>query len=64
MRFRLRTLMIFVALGPPIIAVAWWYGKAALGILVFALIVCPQLALELAMLLFYSFGGHDRKDSK
>jgi hypothetical protein len=63
MRFRLRTLMIVLALGPPIIAVAWWYGKAALGILVLALIVCPQLVLELAMLLFYTF-GHDRKDSK
>jgi hypothetical protein len=66
MRFCLRTLLIVLALGPPLIAAAWWYGKAAFVILVFALIVCPQLVLESAMLLFYTFGalpgGHDRKD--
>jgi len=68
MRFRLRTLLIVLALGPPLIAVAWWYGKAALVILVFALIVCPQLVFESVMLLFYTLcglaGGHDRKDLK
>jgi len=26
MRYRLRTLMIALALGPPVLAVAWWVG--------------------------------------
>jgi len=60
-RYKLRTLMIVLAVGPPLLAAAWWYGKAALAILVLALIVCPQVVLELARLLFDTF---DRKDLK
>ena len=50
-RYKLRTLLIALALGPPLIALAWWYGKLNIGLLVFALIVCPQIVFELAMLL-------------
>jgi hypothetical protein len=62
MRYSLRTLVIVLALGPPLIALAWWYGKLAVGLLVFALIVCPQLVFELAMLL--SVVGTPRNDHK
>jgi hypothetical protein len=64
MRFRLRTLLILLAIGPPLIALAWWYGKLAIGLLVFALIVCPQLVFELAMLLLVvGTPRNDHKDS-
>jgi hypothetical protein len=43
MRFRLRTLLIALAIVPPAIALAWWYGKAAVGLLVLALLVCPDV---------------------
>jgi hypothetical protein len=29
MRFRLRTLLILMAMGPPLIALEWWYWKAS-----------------------------------
>ena len=67
MRYRLRTLLIVLALGPPLIALAWWYGKLVIGLVVFALIVCPQLVFELAMLLCHLVGGpprNNQKDSK
>jgi hypothetical protein len=50
MRFRLRTLLVVLALGPPIIALGWWYGRLAVGVLALALIVFPEL-------LIYAFGG-------
>jgi len=50
MRYTLRTLLIVLALGPLIIALAWWYGRLAVGVLVLALIVFPEL-------LIYAFGG-------
>ena len=31
MRYRLRTLLIVVALGPPLIAVAWWVAEATIA---------------------------------
>jgi hypothetical protein len=43
MRYRLRTLLIVLALGPPLIALAWWYGKMALGLLLLTLLFCPDL---------------------
>jgi hypothetical protein len=64
MRFRLRTLLILLAVGPPLIALAWRYGKLAIGLLVFALIACPQLVVELAMLLCHLVGGTPRNDHK
>jgi hypothetical protein len=43
MRYRLRTLLIVLGLGPPVIALAWWYGKMAMGLLVVALLFCPDI---------------------
>ena len=31
MRYRLRTLLIVLALGPPLIAVAWWGAQATIA---------------------------------
>jgi len=74
MRFSLRTLLIVMVLGPPALAAAWWYGKILLGLIALAVIACPPLVLEPAMLLCgYTFGalchligrlpgGCDRKD--
>jgi hypothetical protein len=42
-RFRLRTLLIVLTLGPPLIALAWWYGKTAIGLMLLALLFCPDL---------------------
>ena len=42
MRYRLRTLLIVLAFGPPAIALAWWYGKVAIALLVLALLFCPD----------------------
>jgi hypothetical protein len=36
MRFRLRTLLIVLALGPPIVAVAWFYGRLVEGLVIWA----------------------------
>lgn len=43
MQFRLRTLLVVLAVGPAAIALAWWYGKAAVGLALLILLVCPQL---------------------
>jgi len=43
MRFRLRTLLILLAVGPPVIALAWWYGRVAIGVFLLALFFCPEL---------------------
>jgi hypothetical protein len=76
LRYRLRTLLIVLAIGPPLIALAWWYGKAALGILILALLVSPMLILDLLMAVFVNGfgalchligrlpGGNDRQDTK
>jgi hypothetical protein len=43
MRFRLRTLLIALALGPPVLALAWWYGRVAIGELLLVLLTLPAL---------------------
>jgi hypothetical protein len=48
MRFRLRTLLIVLALGPPVIALAWWYWKVALDLLPLALLFPYLILLSLA----------------
>ncbi len=57
MRYRLRTLMIVLAVGPAVLALAWWYCKFAIGLFVLALIVCPAVIFDAAMLFCYSFGA-------
>ena len=54
MRFRLRTLMILLAVGAPVIALAWWYGRAALGIFLLTVIFCPELLFGVFT---YTFGA-------
>jgi hypothetical protein len=46
MRYRLRTLLIVLALGPPVIALAWWYGKLIIALLVITLLVSPSLIFD------------------
>jgi hypothetical protein len=54
MRYRLRTLMIVLALGPPVIALAWWYGRVAIGVFLLAILVCPELIFGAFV---YTFGA-------
>ena len=75
MQFRLRSLLIVLALGPPFIALVWWYWKTALVMYLLACLVCPELALlpfiaafgygfaGLCHLIAKSPGGNDRKDA-
>jgi hypothetical protein len=62
MRFRLRTLLIVLALGPPVLAVAWWSVRTgalrrfdlsadmlAQGFLGFALVGCAVAAAAFVM---------------
>ena len=49
MRFRLRTLMIVLALGPPAIALEWWYWKESS----LALLVLEVVSLYLILWLLY-----------
>lgn len=74
MRFRLRTLMIVLAIGPPLLAAVWWYWQAALAFIALAFILEPALFINAIIGIFcYTFGGlchligrlpggHDRKD--
>ncbi len=71
MRYRLRTLMIVLALGPMVIALAWWYGKLIIALLVITLLVSPSLIFDAVNLSYYSFralrrliGGSPREESK
>ena len=63
MRYRLRTLLILMAVGPPIIALAWWYGRLAVGVLILALIVFPELLIYAFGGLYYLIGGKPRDAS-
>jgi hypothetical protein len=54
MRYKLRTLPILSAAGPPLIALTWWYEKTVMGVLVLSAIFCPDLVLGVA---FYTFGA-------
>jgi hypothetical protein len=76
MRFRLRTLLLALALGPPVLAIAWALYREPiphwllLAISLFAII--PWLIIgtfgygfgALWHLIARLPGGHDRKDSK
>ena len=58
MRYGLRTLLIVLALGPPAIALAWWYGRVAIGLFLLALLVCPELIFGAVIYTFvYTFGA-------
>ena len=62
-RYKLRTLLIALAIGPPIIALAWWYGRLAVGVLALALLVFPELLVYAFGGLCYLFGGKSRDAS-
>ena len=71
MRFRLRTLMIVLAIGPPVIALAWWYGKLIIALLVITLLVSPSLIFDAVNLSYAAFSllrrltrGSPREESK
>ena len=49
MRYRLRTLMIVLALGPPLIALEWWYWKESS----FTLLVLEVVGLYLILWLVW-----------
>ena len=71
-RYKLRTLLIVLALGPPIIALAWWYGRTAIVLFLLACLVCPELVFAafgygfggLCHLIAKLPGGNDRKDAR
>ena len=46
MRYRLRTLLILMAIGPPVIALTWWYGKATIGFLLLVIVFAPGLLMD------------------
>jgi len=48
MRFRLRTLLIWAAIGPPMLAGFWWLGRAILEV--------PNLLAGIVLVLCFSVG--------
>jgi hypothetical protein len=54
MRYSIRTLLVLMAIMPPMLAVGWWYWRPALSVLLLAIIFCPELPFAL---LGYTFGG-------
>jgi hypothetical protein len=46
LRYKLRTLLILLAVGPPLLAVAWWFWEAALALVALALILEPALFID------------------
>ena len=73
MRYRLRTLLILLAVGPPIIAAAWWCGtQIPVWVYFLAFIaLLPDLLIAgfaytfgaLCHLIGWLPGGNDRKNS-
>ncbi len=58
MRFRLRTLMIFLAVGPPLLAVTWWAGLLAAEFATRPRSIAEAIACVLLCgLLMYAIGG-------
>jgi hypothetical protein len=53
-RYKLRTLMILLAVLPPLIALAWWYWRVAVGMIVLAIFIDPGLPI---VLFGYTFGA-------
>jgi hypothetical protein len=49
MRFRLRTLLIALAVGPPLLALEWWYWKES----AFALVALEVVSLYVILWLLY-----------
>ena len=47
--------MIVVAVAPPVIALAWWYGKFIIALLVVTLLVGPSLFFDIPMFVYYSY---------
>ena len=57
MRFRLRTLLIVLALGPPVLALGWWYWQSwRWAVVVLALTCLMDITLPLSIV-FHAFGG-------
>ena len=54
MRYSLRALMVLLTVGPPVIALAWWYGRVVVTVFVLTMIVCPDV---LFLVFGYTFGG-------
>ena len=46
MRFQLRTLMIVLTLGPPVIALEWWYWKES------SLALLPLVVVSLCLIMW------------
>lgn len=66
MRYRLRTLLIVLAIGPPVLAVIWWYGRIVVGVSLLVTFVVGLLILGfggLFHLISRLHGGNDRKDT-
>jgi len=55
MRYRLRTLLIVLALGPPLIALEWWYLKESPFALLALEVVGLYVTLRLLYLILWSF---------
>ena len=73
LRYKLRTLLILLVVGPPLLAVAWWYFRR-IPLWVVALIAIAALPELLVAAFINGFGalchligrlpgGQDRKDS-
>jgi hypothetical protein len=72
MRFPLRTLLILLAVGPPILAVSWWYFRRIPGwvLVMVAIAVLPELVMATFIHGFGALchwigrlpGGHDPKE--
>jgi hypothetical protein len=58
MRYRLGTLLVLMAIGPPVIALAWWYWQATLALLALAFIFEPAIFINaIAVTFIYGFGA-------
>ena len=56
MRYRLRTLLIVLTLGPPVIALEWWYWKESSFALLVLIVVGLSLILGLLNLILWVLG--------
>ena len=45
MRYRLRTLLIVLAVGPVVLALAWWSRGIGIGLLAALALIAPMFAL-------------------
>jgi hypothetical protein len=64
MQFRLRTLLIVLAVGPPMLAGAWWAWATFQGLILLALIfVLPQFLYLVPPLIDWLLGVKNRTKS-